>query len=198
MCGLEWPPAGSAVIVLTLTSGVIVLCRCLVAVAFLMSAGWKLRNKAGFNVVMSGSSSVLLRKASIATALRPALSLAEAVAAIFLIVAASQIYVYMATAIALGVLLATSAFLLRADSLANGCGCWRPVRRGRARAAPYLVRNALLIILVIAAALPAQRPGAGLVLVLVVGSLLPAMLIMEIPTVLEITIPVRVQQNSSR
>lgn len=83
-------------------------------------------------------------------------------------------------------LIAFSVFLARAGSLANGCGCWRPARRGGSHAAPYLIRNTFLIILSALAGIRAYHLGVTTDIAIIAVSLIPAWLIMEVPSFAEL------------
>jgi uncharacterized membrane protein YphA (DoxX/SURF4 family) len=168
-------------------SEVIILMRSVVAIAFILSAVWKLSHRAAFDAVVAGNSWRILRRAPRST-LGPAVALLEILIGIGMLVAFMP---WITITAAVLFLVIFSIFLLRANSLANGCGCWNPARHGRAQAAPYIVRNGLLICLAIAGAAPAHGPGIALRVGVVGVALLPAFLLMEIPTVLDLvrTVP---------
>jgi len=161
------------------------LCRMVVAWTFLLSAVWKVRHSVGFSVVIAGAARRPLPAWS--ARLGPFVVLLEILIAAGLILGFPEVWVSSLAAALF--LIAFSVFLVRADSLANGCGCWQPARRGDTGAAPYLVRNAVLIVL---AALGAAQPRAlslASQAVVVAIALLPAWLVMEVPTVIELLRP---------
>jgi len=153
-----------------------VLCRSIVGITFLLSAAWKLRHREDFNVVVASSSWRLSRTARVA--LGPVVGVLEVVIGVGLLLFPTS---WPLVLVAILFLVGFSVFLARAGSLANGCGCWRPVRRGGGRAGPYLARNALLIALAAAAGLHSYTIGIASEITLVAVALLPAWLIMEVP-----------------
>jgi hypothetical protein len=165
-----------------------------VALTFLFSAAWKVRHSVGFSVVIAGATRRPLPAWS--TRLGPFVVLLEILIAAGLLFGFPEIWI---ASLAAGLfLIAFSVFLARADSLANGCGCWRPVRRGDTSAAPYLVRNGILIVLTaIGAAQPRAVSIASQAAVIAIA-LLPAWLVMEVPTVLELLRPTGARRVTAR
>jgi hypothetical protein len=157
------------------------VCRAVVAVTFLLSAVWKLRNRADFGTVLASAFPALSWKRG--AWLGPTVGTLEIVISASL-VAFSQSWIPAFAAIAF--LIIFSIFLARAKSLANGCGCWRPVRRGHTGAAPYLVRNTILIVLAAAGAAQGDAMTIGSQTAVVAIALLPAWLIMEVPTIVDL------------
>lgn len=157
------------------------LCRSIVAITFVLSAAWKLRNRADFNAVVAGGP--LRLRGLWQTSLAPAVALLEIVIGAGLLLFPGS---WPLGAAAVLFLVVFSVFLARAGSLANGCGCWRPVRRGSGTAKPFLVRNGLLIVLAGVGTLPSHGLGVGAQVTLAAAAALPAWMIMEIPTVAEL------------
>jgi hypothetical protein len=154
------------------------LFRSVVAVTFLLSAAWKLRHRADFDAVVAGANRRL--RGHRAGAIGLLVAAAEiSIGVTLIVIPASRIPAIFAVIF----LIAFSIFLSRADSLANGCGCWSPAQRRNANAEPYVIRNALLAILAIAGAVAPHFAGIGSEVLLAAVALLPAWLVMEIPTV---------------
>jgi uncharacterized membrane protein YphA (DoxX/SURF4 family) len=155
---------------------ILILCRSIVAITFLLSAAWKLRNPAEFQLAISGRlpmfhGKVRERIPQIVAGVELCLGLA-------LLLDLRSWFIGL-----LGVvfLIGFSAFLARAGSLINGCGCWRPVRHGPTSARFFLARNLLLIILAGAGSFVARGASAGAELAIVAAALIPSWLVMEIP-----------------
>jgi hypothetical protein len=161
------------------------LARFIVAFTFLFSAFWKARHSAAFTAVIAGAARRRLPAWS--SRMGPLVALLEVVVAIGLLLGYPEIWI--SSLVAATFLIAFSVFLARADSLANGCGCWEPVRRGDASAAPFLVRNAVLIVLAAIGATQQSTLGIAPQAAVAAIALLPAWLVMEIPTVLELLRP---------
>jgi len=163
------------------------LCRAIVALTFFFAASWKLRNPVVFNAVVAagvgGSTPRRFR------------------ALIWLIVAVLEILLGASLLIsrlswppgvaAIGFLIVFSIFLLQAGSLTNGCGCWRPPQSGRTDATPYLVRNALLIMLLSIGTAGDSTLSIASEATLIAIAVLPALLLMEVPTVIALIRPAR-------
>ncbi|SRR5260221_4365375 len=169
------------------------LCRIIVAITFLLSAAWKVRHSIGFSVVIAGAARRPLPAWS--TRLGPLVVLLEILIATALL---GFPEVWVSSVAAALFLIAFSVFLASADSLANGCGCWQPVRRGDTSAAPYLARNAVLIVLTAVGAAQPRALSLASQAVLVSIAVLPALLVMEIPTVLELLRPADVRRVAPR
>jgi uncharacterized membrane protein YphA (DoxX/SURF4 family) len=170
---------------------ILVLCRAIVGFTFILSAYWKLRNRAVFDAVVAGAARAPAPRKHLRTVRR---LVAPAVASVEIVVGAGLFLLPVAWIPALCsvlFLLIFSGFLLRAGSLANGCGCWRPPQSGHSDASPYLIRNGLLIALAAASAGSSQVPAIAPRIALSAAGLLPALLIMEIPGVVELVRPVR-------
>jgi hypothetical protein len=165
-------------------SDLLLLCRTILAATFILSAVWKLRNRAQFRVVLVAGP---LRLGGVAQkAIGPAVaSLELAIAAALLLFPTS----WPLGLAAITFLVAFSIFLARSHSLANGCGCWRPARRGGGGVRPYLIRNGLLIAIAAFGSIPAHGIRIGDQIALAALSLLPAWLVMEIPALAEILTP---------
>jgi hypothetical protein len=161
------------------------MCRMVVAVTFLLSAAWKVRHSAGFSVVIAGAARRPLPAWS--AGLGPFVVLLEILIATGLLLGFPEVWV-PSSAAALFVI-AFSVFLARADSLANGCGCWQPVRHGDTSAAPYLARNTVLVALTAVGAVQPRALSLASQGVMAAIALLPAWLVMEVPTVLELLRP---------
>jgi uncharacterized membrane protein YphA (DoxX/SURF4 family) len=161
---------------------VVVLCRVIVALTFVLSGVWKLQNRPAFIAVVM-SSSGRWRGARV-SALGPSIAAFELLIALLLLTGFAAV---VGAAAAGFFLIAFSIFLARADSLANGCGCWRPPQQSREELAPYLVRNLILVGLTVVGV--AGTPGhvaVGLRFVLIGTALIPAVMIMEIPTIVSV------------
>jgi methylamine utilization protein MauE len=157
---------------------VLVLCRLTVAATFILSASWKLVHRASFDAVLAGSSRRF--RGGRKHALGPVVAAVELAVAVALVVSPTA---WIPSVVAEVFLLAFSVFLARAESLANGCGCWRPPQNHRESARPYLVRNGILVMFTAIGAFGAG--GLRLMPWIAVAALaiLPALFIMEIPSV---------------
>jgi hypothetical protein len=165
-----------------------------VALTFLLSAAWKVGHSVGFSVVIAGATRRPLPAWS--TRLGPFVVLLEILIAVGLLFGFPEIWI---ASLAAGLfLVAFSVFLARADSLANGCGCWRPVRRGDTSAAPYLVRNGVLIVLTAVGAAQPRAVSIASQAAVTAIAVLPAWLVMEIPTVLELLAPTSARRVTAR
>jgi Methylamine utilisation protein MauE len=155
--------------------------RTLVAVTFVFSASWKLANRSQFRLVLASASGRL--RGPWLSALGPAVAVAELAIAVSLVAFPADRAPSVAAAVSL---ILFSTFLVRAESLANGCGCWRPTRTGRASPLPYLIRNAPLVAVTIYTSVAAPRPvSAGSEAVLLLVAVPLAWLVMEVPAVAE-------------
>jgi uncharacterized membrane protein YphA (DoxX/SURF4 family) len=165
-----------------------------VALTFLLSAAWKVRHSVGFSVVIAGAARRPLPAWS--TRLGPFVVLLEIVIATGLLLGFPEAW---ASSLAAALfLIAFSVFLARADSLANGCGCWQPARRGDTSATPYLVRNAVLIVLAAIGAAQSRALSPASQAAVAAIALLPAWLVMEVPTVLELLRPAGARRVPAR
>lgn len=160
---------------------VLAFMRTLVALTFVLSASWKVVNRSQFKLVLA-SASGRLREPWISV-LGPVVAFVELAIAVSLVAFPG----YRAPSVAAAAsLILFSIFLVRAESLANGCGCWRPTRTGRASPWHYLMRNLPLIALTICTAVVSARTvAAGSEVVLLLVAVPLAWLVMEVPTVAE-------------
>jgi hypothetical protein len=166
------------------------VCRAIVGFTFILSAFWKLRNRAVFDAVVADGARVSPREhhPSRGHILAPAVALLE------FIVGAGLFFLpipWIPALAAVLFLIIFSVFLLRAPTLVNGCGCWRPPQSGQANASPYLVRNGFLIILAGLGAASEQTVGIGARFALIATGFLPALLVMEVPAFVELMRPAR-------
>jgi uncharacterized membrane protein YphA (DoxX/SURF4 family) len=169
----------------------LVLCRAIVGCTFVLSAYWKLRHRTVFDAVVAGAARAPIARSHPKPLRRV---LAPAVATLEFVVAGALFLLPIAWIPALAAvlfLIIFSGFLLRAGTLANGCGCWRPPQSGHSDASPYLIRNGLLIGLAAAGAVSSQALAPAPRIALIAAGLLPALLIMEIPAVAELLRPAR-------
>lgn len=156
------------------------LSRDLVALTFLFSAAWKLRNRADFAVALASALPRIGRRGHL---VGPAVGSLEVGIGAGLLALPTWWEFGLAAVL---FLIIFSAYLTQADSLANGCGCWRPVRRGRAPAWPYLVRNGLLLLLAAAGSVYRHGLAPGAEVALAAAAVIPAWLVMEIPNVTQL------------
>jgi hypothetical protein len=156
------------------------LCRLIVAITFVMSAVWKLSHRIQYRAAVVTAWHLPAKLVTASALVVPVVELL--VGASLIALPATRLPVIAAALFIVGF----SLFLARAQSLANGCGCWRPARQGTGSARPYLARNALLAIL---AALAASSPASlspRTEAVIFAIALLPAWLIMEAPVIVEV------------
>lgn len=152
------------------------LSRTIVAVAFLLTAGWKLKNVTEFDSALRETSPVLARRPSLA---RTTLATAELVIAAGLLTSGSVARASAFAAIALVAL--TTVTTLRRRSLAAGCGCWRAAAGNGDRRGSLALRNAILGGLSVAGATSvASVPLAHRSFLSVVAAAF-ALLVLEIP-----------------
>lgn len=160
-----------------------VLCRSTVAIAFLLSAGWKLSHPIEFETVMAGAPLSLQRIVGSFPLKGPLVAAAEILIAIAILVDQLR---WIAAFTAIGFLVLFSIFLARADTLANGCGCWRAPQRRKNSAKPYIIRNYLLAAIALISVASGQAATPTAHLALGAAAFLPALLLMEVPTIISL------------
>lgn len=156
--------------------------RAAVAAAFLLSAGWKIRNQIEFRAVFRASAPRSLH--------RFARTSVHATAAVEILIATVLLTPgplgQFAAGAAVVVTIFFSATLARVGNPALGCGCWRSAMQGGDPALHrklLFVRNAVLASLAAVGALTALTfDMASLLFGLVAGSLL-AIVVLEVPAI---------------
>jgi methylamine utilization protein MauE len=164
----------------------VILCRSIVALAFLFSAGWKISHPGQFNAVVAGGPQSLRRVRRRLLSSGPAIAAVEVIVAAALIICRPSWIPALAAVLFLGIF---SLFLLRADSLANGCGCWRAPQRRSDSARFYIVRNSLLAVFACVGGIWNGSAPTGQKVAVAALAIIPALLIMEIPTIAEFMEP---------
>jgi hypothetical protein len=164
------------------------LCRFIVALAFLSSAAWKVAHPGHFSAVLAGGPPASRALARTGPAASLVFAAVEMALALTLVLVRPH---WLPAAVTVAFLAAFSAFLIRADSLANGCGCWRPPQAGAPRAAPYVLRNSLLAALAAGGGIGSGTLSPGPAVTLGALAILPALLVMELPTIAELAWPIR-------
>jgi hypothetical protein len=156
------------------------MARWTVALALILSAGYKMLHPHDFRSALEQI--VLVRRFRVLSGLVPP---AEVAAAALLIVARP---LYLSVVPSLVLLLAfTVAFLMADHRTGNGCGCW--AQTGSSATWPFLLRNAILIvltmILLVAPETAVGQPPIPDLCFDVYFGLLAASLIMELPTAVD-------------
>lgn len=157
------------------------VCRSTVAFVLVLSAAWKLRNRAGF--VLALRATFGNRLAAVDDLLSRFIPCAEVGVATLMMTPGQMGEV--GAALGLASMVIFSVVLLLNRDPRHGCGCWRAPESGSRFS--FLARNALLVLLAVGGVVlqPEALPMANRIFLLGSG-LLVALVILEVPTIVAV------------